>query len=70
MRIPVKGAAKGRAATRAETKSHNTIKFAARTTVCPNAVRCVMRKEAAYNIFALAVGALIPIALLIVVLIL
>jgi hypothetical protein len=29
-----------------------------------------MRNEAAYNIFALAVGALIPIALLIVVLIL
>jgi hypothetical protein len=55
---------------RAETKSHNTIEFAARTTMCRNAVRCVMTKEAAYNIFALAVGALIPIALVIVVLIL
>jgi hypothetical protein len=35
---------------------------------CRNAMRCIMSKEAAFNIFALLVGTMIPIVLVIVVL--
>jgi hypothetical protein len=68
-RLTAPDATKRRAAMRAETKSLARVKLQRlEAPLCRNGMRCIMSREAAFNILALLVGAVIPIVLVIVVL--